>query len=124
MSITVATVARPRRSRRVTALGPRRLVLRLLPLGMGVMVAVDTVLGESAEYFNASSLLKAWGSAIQGRGVGGHSFIAGQEQMGSALSMGVASALFILEPALILSVLLLGGSAIARPFRLSPTNRT
>jgi hypothetical protein len=117
MSITVATVARPRRSRRVAALGPLTLVLRLLPLGMGVMVTVDMVLGESADYFNASSLLKAWGSAIQGRGIEGHSFIAGQEQMGSALSMSVASALFIVEPALILSVLLLGGSAIARPFR-------
>ncbi len=103
--------------------GHRTLVLRLLPMGMAVMVAVDAALGDTAEYFNATSLLRAWGSIIRGRGVGGHTFIHGQEQLGDALSMGIGSAIFVLEPALVLTALVFGGSAVARVVRGQEPNR-
>lgn len=97
--------------------GRGRLVLRLLPLGMAVMVAVDSVLGESAEYFNASRLLGAWGDVVRGRGIGEETFVMGQEHMSDAVSLATGSALFVLEPALVLTALVYGGSALTRFMR-------
>jgi hypothetical protein len=95
---------------------PARTVLVLLPVGVAVMVAVDALLGPSAEYFNALGLLKAWGGVVRGHGVQ-HHFLAGQDRLGDAASMGLGTVLFVVEPALVLSVLVLGTSALARPFR-------
>lgn len=95
-------------------LGRGRLVLGLLPLGMAVMVAVDSVLGESAEYFNATRLLGAWSSVVRGRGLGEHTFVVGQDEMGDALALAAGSALFVLEPAVVLAALVYGGSTLAR----------
>lgn len=99
------------------SLGRGTLVLRLLPLGVAAMVAVDAVLGESAEYFNATKLLQAWGSVARGHGLGGNTFVFGQEQMSDAAALAAGSALFVLEPALVLAALVYGGSAVARLVR-------
>ncbi len=97
--------------------GPATLVLKLLPLGMAVMVAIDSVLGDSAEYFNATRLLQAWSDVARGRGLEEHTFMFGQERMGDALSLAAGSALFVVEPPVVLGVLVYGGSAVTRSIR-------
>ncbi|MCP4967621.1 MAG: hypothetical protein GY926_20605 [bacterium] len=96
--------------------GPARLVLRLLPLGMVVMVCIDEMLGDSAEYFNASGLLRAWGSTLSGDGLGGQHFLIGQEGLGGAWSLAVGSTAFVLEPAMVLAVLVFGASKLRSVF--------
>ena len=99
------------------SLGRGTLVLRLLPVGMAVMVAVDSVLGDSAEYFNATRLLGAWSNVVRGRGLGDHTFVVGQEHMSDAVSLATGSALFVLEPAIVLAALVYGASAATRLIR-------
>ena len=97
--------------------GPGALVLKLLPLGMAAMVAVDSVLGDRAEYFHATRLLGAWSNTVRGRGLGEHTFVVGQEQMGDALSLAAGTGLFVLEPAVVLAALVYGGSSVSRLLR-------
>ena len=116
------TLAQPTlTARRGRATGRVTLILRLLPFGMAVMVAVDSVLGDSAEYFNATRLLKAWANVVRGRGIGEHTFVAGQEHMSDALSLATGSTLFVIEPAVILATLVYGGSAVMRLARVRST---
>lgn len=115
MSTTLAQPTLTARGGRT--LGPGTLVLRLLPVGMAVMVAVDSVLGESAEYFNATKLLQAWGNVVRGRDLGEHTFVLGQEHMSDALSLATGSVLFVLEPAVALAALVYGGSTVTRLIR-------
>ncbi|MCP4957798.1 MAG: hypothetical protein GY925_00875 [Actinomycetia bacterium] len=93
---------------------PYRWVLRLLPAGMTLMVWIDHRLGESAEYFDAWELLQAWGGVLAGDGLGGHSFLAGQDHLGDPLSLAIGSTLFVLEPAIALAMVVFGGSMIRR----------
>lgn len=92
--------------------GRTGLALRLLPLGMAATVAVDLVLGESAEYFNAASLLRAIGSAARGRGTGGHTFLVGQEHLGDGPAILLGTLAWVVEPAIVLLVIVHGLSAL------------
>lgn len=94
-----------------------RLVAALLPVGMGVMVVVDHLLGDRAEYFHAGKLLTAWWRVLSGRGVDSVHFIAGQEEMGDTLALVVGSATFVLEPAIVLAAAVVGVGAVARRIR-------
>jgi len=91
-----------------------RWVPRLLPVGMATMVWIDHRLGESAEYFNAYDLLRSWGGVLTGDGPGGHSFLIGQDHLGAPLSLGLGSAVFVLEPAIALTAIGFVGAAISR----------
>ena len=115
MSTTLTQPTRTARAGRSN--GPGTLVLRLLPLGMAAMVAVDSVLGDRAEYFNATRLLGAWSHAVRGRGLGEHTFVVGQDHIGDALSLAAGSALFVVEPAVVLATFVYGGSAVIRLIR-------
>jgi hypothetical protein len=115
MSTTLTQATRIARGGRSNGLGT--LVLKLLPLGMAAMVAIDSVLGDRAEYFNATRLVGAWGNALRGRGLGEHNFVAGQDHMGDAVSLAAGSALFVVEPAVVLAAFVYGGSAVTRLIR-------
>ena len=115
MSTTLTQPTRTARGGRSS--GPGALVLELLPLGMAAMVAIDSVLGDRAEYFHAARLLGAWRNTVRGRGLGEHTFVVGQEQMGDALSLAAGTALFVLEPAAILAAFVYGGAAVTRLVR-------
>jgi hypothetical protein len=115
MSTTLMQPTRTARGGRSN--GPGTLVLKLLPLGMAAVVAVDSVLGDRAEYFHATRLLGAWSNTIRGRGLGEHTFLIGQDHMGDALSLAAGTALFVLEPAVVLAALVYGGSAVTRLIR-------
>lgn len=96
---------------------PVQLVVRLLPVGMAAMLAVDHLLGDRAEYFHAGRLLGAWASALRGGGIDDHHFIVGQEGMNDAAALFAGSAVFVLEPALVLTVVVFGGARAARFLR-------
>jgi hypothetical protein len=114
--MSASTAARVPVARTKGRFGGRRarLVVGLLPVAIAVMIGVDTVLGDSAEYFNAASLLEAWGGVLSGHGVNGETFLVGQERLGDALSLGIGSTLLVVEPAVVLVGLVYGGSAVAR----------
>ncbi|MCB0964659.1 MAG: hypothetical protein KDA98_15375 [Acidimicrobiales bacterium] len=91
-----------------------RIVLSLLPLGMAAMVAADVVLGDRAEYFNASELLKTWGDLVTGRGLGHRTFLHGQASLGDGASLAAGSALFVIEPAVVLAAIVGTAGAVRR----------
>ena len=95
----------------------RTIIIGLLPIGMAAMVAIDRVLGDRAEYFHAGRLLTAWEHTIRGRELDGAPFLVGQEQLGDPLALTVGSGLFVLEPLVVLTALVMVGDAVARGLR-------
>lgn len=67
---------------------------------MTVVVGVDVVLGERAEYFDAASLLRAWVGVLTGHGTSGQVFLLGQERIGQGPALVVGSVLLVAGAAL------------------------
>lgn len=94
---------------------PWRVVARLLPIGIALLIAVDFALGEVAEYFNAAHLMEAWAEVVSGGSLAGApEFIANQEVLGAPLALALGTGLLIVEPAAVLALAILPLSFLAR----------
>lgn len=94
---------------------PIRSVLILLPPGIAAMLAIDAALGSRAEFYNAVHLLQAWRSVLTGGSVAdAPTFLVGQEELGEPAAMAIGTGLLVMEPAVLLAILVLPASAIAR----------
>lgn len=89
-------------------------LLRWTPVGMAAVVAVDSVLDERAEYFDAASLLRAWADVFRGDGRGHHVFLLGQERLGDGPSLLLGTTLLAVEAALLVAAVTTGWSVAAR----------
>lgn len=97
------------------AFQPGRTVLRLLPLGVAALLVVDFALGDAAEYFNAVHLVHAWTEVLTGGSIAGTSaFIIGQAQLGDPLALSLGTILLIVEPAVVLAIIVVPASFVAR----------
>jgi hypothetical protein len=96
---------------------PGKMVLRLLPMGIGIMLVVDLALGATAEYFNAVHLVHAWATLISGGSVSSvPAFLAGQTSLGAPVAMSLGTALLFLEPAAFLALVVYPISFFAKRF--------
>ena len=97
---------------------PGRIVVCLVPAGTAIMLVVDGVLGDAAEYYHALRLVEAWWQVFADGGIApGHHFIIGQEAMGDGLSLAVGSALLVVEPAIALAMVVYPASWATRRLR-------
>ena len=96
---------------------PFQVILLLLPLGVGVMLGVDALLAERAEYFNAWYLVDAWHAVLTGTPIpDAQAFIVGQESLGNPLALGLGTILLFAEPAVVLAIIVVPASLILRSF--------
>lgn len=96
---------------------PGKTVLRLLPMGVAILLAVDLALGATAEYFNAVHLVQAWVVVISGGSVSSvPAFLAGQTLLGAPVAMSLGTALLFLEPAAFLALVVYPTSFAARTY--------
>ena len=94
---------------------PGPLVLRLLPVGIGVQLIIDWLMGSSAEYFNAAHLLQAWAGVVAGGEIPHDvTFLIGQESLGGPVSLGIGTVVFFAQPALLLAAIIFPASALRR----------
>ena len=94
---------------------PWRTVAWLLPLGVGLMLAIDLALGSNAEYYNAVHLVEAWLEVLTGgSGSDAPAFIMNQTDLGSHLAMAIGTGLLVVEPAVGLALLVLPVSLVSR----------
>lgn len=97
------------------AMHPWQTVLRLLPLGVAAVLTVDAALGTTAEYYNATHLIRAWLAILSGGSAAdAPAFLLNQADLGDPLAMAIGSVLLILEPALVLALVVLPASFLAR----------
>jgi hypothetical protein len=96
---------------------PWRTVLRLLPVGIAVMLAVDLALGSAAEYYNAVHLIQAWAEVLSGGSVAmAPTFIVNQAGLGGAAAMVIGTVLLFVEPLVLLVLVVVPISHLARRF--------
>lgn len=86
---------------------PWMLWLALSLLALAIQVAIDVVMGDAAEYFNAARVFAAWRELLAGRDPLAVSFLAGQLRLG-ALALPLGTAILFVQPLVYGGLLFLG----------------